>query len=145
LVARWIATDTPHPAEIDDVEATLLMLAEVVMAVALTPEALALHRLMIAESARFPELGAMLHATATEAGLGRIARLLAAFVAAGRLPPLDPRYAAEQFLHLVLRGPQARALGLAPSLGTDELRDWGRRAVRLFLHGIAGPGAASSA
>jgi hypothetical protein len=90
---------------------------------------------MIAESTRFPELGAMLHATAADAGVSRIAAVLERFVAIGALPALDSRFAAEQFLHLVLRGPQIRALGLAPAFGPEDLRRWTAQSVALFLGG----------
>jgi AcrR family transcriptional regulator len=142
LMTRWIATDTPDPAASTGLEPTLLVLAERALAVALTPEALSLHRLMIAESARFPELGAILHAAVGEAGISRIATLLEQFVAAGALPALDSRFAAEQFLHLVLRGPQIRALGLAPAFDPEAVRLWTTQAVALFLRGIGGAPAA---
>jgi AcrR family transcriptional regulator len=145
LMTRWIAADTPDTAgeaERGDAERgdaglqpTLMLMAERILAVALTPEALALHRVMIAESARFPELGALLHGTAAEAGVARIAAVLDKFMAAGSLASLDSRFAAEQFLHLVLRGPQIRALGLAPAFDAAALRRWMESSVALFLNG----------
>ena len=48
---------------------------------------------------------------------------------------LDPRYAAEQFVNLVIAGPRRRALGMGPELGAAELGAWAGRAVRLFLDG----------
>lgn len=135
LMTRWVATDTPAPAGVVGLRAALVLMADRILAIALTPEALALHRLMIAESARFPELGALLHGGAAEAGITRIASALEQFVAAGALPAQDCRFAAEQFLSLVVRGPQLRALGLAPAFGAAELRQWTEGAVTLFLNG----------
>jgi AcrR family transcriptional regulator len=136
LMTRWLATDTPDLAVSGEAEPTLLAMAERVLAVALTPEALALHRLMIAESGRFPELGAMLYAAAGETGVSRITGLLDRFVEAGILPPMETRFAAEEFLNLVVRGPQLRALGLAPAFEPADLAHWTRRAVALFLRGV---------
>ncbi len=135
LMTRWVATDTPAAGGDIGLEPTLLLMAERILSIALTPEALALHRLMIAESARFPELGALLHGAAAEAGIARIAGILEQFIAAGCLPRQDCRFAAEQFLSLVVRGPQLRALGLAPAFGREELRRWMEGAVTLFLDG----------
>jgi TetR/AcrR family transcriptional repressor of mexJK operon len=145
LMARWLATPerpTPElptsdrpPTTVDRLETALLQSATRVLAVALQPEALALHRLMIAESGRFPELAEMVRQSGAAAGMARIANLLAAEILAGRLAQLDPAIAAEQFLYLVLTGPQRRALGLAPPLDPDDQATWARQAVALFLHG----------
>jgi TetR/AcrR family transcriptional regulator, mexJK operon transcriptional repressor len=171
LMARWLATSeaplpepprsgrpTPeHPGperlptaaarlEHARLEMALQQTATRVLAVALQPEALDLHRLMIAESGRFPELAEMVRQSGAAAGMARIANLLAAESLAGRLAPLDPAIAAEQFLYLVLTGPQRRALGLAPPLDADALAAWARQAVALFLHGCQprpGPPAAA--
>jgi TetR/AcrR family transcriptional regulator, mexJK operon transcriptional repressor len=123
------------PNAADRLEAALLQTALRVLAVALQPDALALHRLMIAESARFPELAEMVRQSGAAAGMARIANLLAAEMLAGRVAQLDPAIAAEQFLHLVLIGPQRRALGLGPPFDADALAAWARQAVTLFLQG----------
>lgn len=105
-----------------------------VLALGLTPEALALNRLLIAETGRFPELSAMLFAAGAGAGRARLAGLLAThFPGAAEA---DIAFAAEQFMHLVLAGPQQRALGLGAPLGPEELEAWLGRAVRLFLAGL---------
>ncbi len=144
LMARWLATPEPAPHEsptpdrllpaADRLETILTQTALRALAVALQPDALALHRLMIAESGRFPELAEMVRQSGA-AGMARIATLLAAEIMAGRLAQLDPAIAAEQFLHLVLTGPQRRALGLAPPLDAAAEAAWARQAVALFLHG----------
>jgi AcrR family transcriptional regulator len=144
LMARWLATPEPAmPASTPDplpnaanrLEGALVQSATRVLAVALQPDALALHRLMIAESGRFPELADMVRQSSATAGMARIAGLLAAEMLAGRLAPLDPATAAEQFLYLVLSGPQRRALGLAPPLDAAGVAAWAHDAVTLFLNG----------
>lgn len=135
LMQRWLASPELPPDPASDLEAVLLWTARRALAVALEPEALALHRLVIAESGRFPELAEMIRQSGASAGIGRIAGLLAGEMAAGRLAPLDPVVTAEQFLHLVLTGPQRRALGLGPTLDNARLEAWARQAVTLFLYG----------
>jgi TetR/AcrR family transcriptional regulator, mexJK operon transcriptional repressor len=134
LVSGWIlSADLWH--ETDDLEAALRVAARGILRVGLTPEAIALHRLMVAEAGRFPELRTIMAQAGTREGVGRIAALLEAAVAAGKLRPLDSGFAAEQFLHLVLAGPQRRAVGLGPSLNGDQIDAWGEAAVQLFLSG----------
>jgi AcrR family transcriptional regulator len=150
LMARWLASPMlpANPARsansADPQLATnaatpltdaLLLTARRALAVALEPDALALHRLLIAESGRFPELAEMVRQSGAATGMARIAGLLAAEMLAGRLAPLDPAFAAEQFLHLVLAGPQRRALGLAPPLDPAGIEAWAHDAVALFLNG----------
>ena len=81
----------------------------------------------------------MLRDAGVTAGATMIGSLLTQEIAAGRLPPTDTAFAAEQFMHLVLSGPRRRALGLGPPLDSAQLAEWGRRSVALFLDGCRGP------
>lgn len=135
LMARWLFTAGDW-AEADSLEAALDGAAIDILAVALTPEAIALNRLLIAESARFPELPLMMRQAGAGEGTSRVAALLDAAVARGALPTQDTLFAAEQFLHLVLAGPQRRALGLAPPLDEEQTQMWRKAAVALFLSGV---------
>jgi TetR/AcrR family transcriptional repressor of mexJK operon len=135
LMEKWLSTAGDW-TEAPDLEAALNGAAAQALAVALTPEAVALNRLLIAESARFPELPVMMqHAGASE-GTARIAALLERAIAQGILPRQDTLFAAEQFLHLVLAGPQRRALGLGRPLDEQQSEIWRKAAVALFLSGV---------
>ncbi|HQT77700.1 MAG TPA: TetR/AcrR family transcriptional regulator [Rhodopila sp.] len=134
LLTRWLATAGDWTVA-DTLETALLAAADQMLSVALTPEAVALHRLLVAESARFPELPAMIRQAGSTEGVARLAGLLDRAVVQGILPRQDTVFAAEQFMHLVLAGPQRRAVGLAPALTPAELRAWGVQAVALFLRG----------
>lgn len=76
----------------------------------LQPSSLALYRLLVAESARFPELGPSLYA----AGTGRLIRKLADYLEweakQGRLAVDDPMCTAELFLGMLTGRLQFRAL-----------------------------------
>ncbi len=135
LMARWLSTAGDW-SESDDLEAALDLAAGRILTVALTPEAVALQRLLIAESARFPELPLMMMQAGAGEGTMRIATLLDHAVVNGTLPPHDTVFAAEQFLHLAVAGPQRRALGLGHQLDEQQLQAWRKATVALFLSGV---------
>jgi TetR/AcrR family transcriptional regulator, mexJK operon transcriptional repressor len=135
LMGRWLTIAGHWPAA-PDLETALTHAAEQILAVALTAEAVALHRLLTAEGSRFPELPRLLNHAGGQAGVNRIAALLDQAVERGEMPHQDTANAAEQFMHLLLAGPQRRALGLGPKLTPEQLEAWRTNAIRLFLHGI---------
>ena len=135
LIERWTPSfDTGLP-EAADLAATLRQVAEYMLSVALSPQALALHRVVIAEAQRFPGLARILHELGAATGIERIARLIEQRIAAGELRPVDARFAAEQFILMVVTGPRRRALGLGAPLGRAELGRWLDDTVALFLAG----------
>jgi TetR/AcrR family transcriptional repressor of mexJK operon len=114
----------------------LQRLEKLILRAALTPMALALNRLMIAEAQRFPELAAIVAREGGRAELvGHIATLLEREARAGSLAVERPEFAAEQFLQLVVASPQRRALGLGTPMTEAELDTWADDCVNLFLHG----------
>ncbi|HLI10372.1 MAG TPA: TetR/AcrR family transcriptional regulator [Alphaproteobacteria bacterium] len=114
-------------------------LAGMILRAALSPDALALHRVIVAEATRFPELAAVLDEQgARREALRTIAALLEREVRRGRLEVEDAAFAAEQFLHMVVAAPQRRALGLGKPMTAAELELWARRSVQLFLNGCRG-------
>jgi TetR/AcrR family transcriptional repressor of mexJK operon len=135
LMAKWLS-DAGNWDASDDIETALDDAARHILAIALTPEAVALNRLLVAESARFPELPIMMHQAGAGEGTKRLAALLDRAIARGTLPPRDTVFAAEQFLHLVLTGPQQRALGLGPKFDEQQTEIWRRASVALFLTGM---------
>ena len=114
--------------------AILKQLADVILNGALLPESLALQRLMLAESARFPELVTMLekHGARAEA-ITRIADLLRRFVALEIAPA---RFAAEQLLQMLTTIPQRRAMGVGQPMTASELSLWSAQTLDLFLDGV---------
>jgi TetR/AcrR family transcriptional regulator, mexJK operon transcriptional repressor len=135
LMAQWLVVSGEwEPAA--SLEADLRQAADRIMAVALTAEAVALYRLLVAESGRFPELPRMIHEVGANAGLTRIASLLRAAVARGEVADHDTVFAAEQFMHLLLAGPQRRALGLGEELAAEQTLAWRDKTICLFLGGL---------
>jgi TetR/AcrR family transcriptional regulator, mexJK operon transcriptional repressor len=134
VVARLVTRCLPaFDAEIGQGGAfrdTLLGAAKVMLATALTPQALGLYRLIIAEIGRFPELTGVMREAGAGAGTERLASVMAAAGIA------DPVWAAEQFMALVLSVPQRRGLGLGSRLDAAAQAVWSERAVALFLNGL---------
>jgi AcrR family transcriptional regulator len=117
----------------------LQRLAGLLLRAALTPQAIALHRLVTAESARFPSLVRAVY----DEGWAQEATSLIADLLARELqdPPLSAQmrtFAAEQFLDMVVALPQRRILGLGVPMTSEELKAWANNAVSLFLNGCQG-------
>jgi AcrR family transcriptional regulator len=132
LIAAWRTPfDAALAAEAGLAE-TLERAGVLMLRAALAPEALALYRLIVAESARFAEIGPGLATAGSNTGIERIALLLTKHGVA------EPVWAAEQFQRMVIGGPQVRALGLGVPLSEAELGVWVSATVQLFLAGVSG-------
>ena len=117
----------------------LRRLAGMIVRAALSPQAIALHRLVMAESARFPELVRAVHAdgSAREATT-LIGGLLAREPRDSRLRAEDRAFAAVQFISMVVTLPQRRAMGYGTPMTAAELDVWADKTVDLFLNGCWG-------
>jgi AcrR family transcriptional regulator len=143
VVRHIIARIRPPPdvpllegATLDDV---LRRLARLVLRAALSAEALALNRLLVAESLRFPELVSAAHGAGGEQeGVALIGGLLARELTDPPLPPDAAAFAARQFLQMVVTVPQRRAMGFGTPMSPEELEAWADRVVALFLDGCRG-------
>jgi TetR/AcrR family transcriptional repressor of mexJK operon len=135
LIERWLPPIDAQLAEAPTLADGLRHTAEHMLKIALTPEALALHRIVIAEARQFPALARMMHEIGAASGIERIAKQLEPRIKSGELRAMNAQFAAEQFILMVVTGPQRRALGLATPLTAAELSAWARDAVSLFLDG----------
>lgn len=138
LIARWTPSFDGAAPDGASLPEALRRIGGYMLDVALTPQALALHRIMIAEGERFPALARILHEVGQAAGVARIAHDLERRAAGGELAPVDPAFAAEQFITMIVTGPRRRAMGLGEPLGAAERRRWIEASVRLFLDGCGG-------
>jgi TetR/AcrR family transcriptional repressor of mexJK operon len=117
-------------------EAVLERLATLMLHAAISFQAIALHRLIVAESARFPELARVLtQEGAAEEATALVAGLLDREASAGRIRIDDTRFAAQQFLQMVVALPQRRAIGLGAPMSAQELDEWPHKVVDMFLRG----------
>ncbi len=136
LVERLRPTKSARLLKGRTLEDVLQQLADAILHASLIPEALALYRVIVAEATRFPELAAVMNAQGTrQEAIELIAELLEREARAGNLTVDNARFAAEQFLQMVVSGPQRRALGLGTPMTAPELDAWARDTVTLFLKG----------
>lgn len=135
LIERWLPPFDSGLLAGADLGEALRRAAEYILQIALAPEALALHRLVIHEAQRFPALARIMHELGAASGIERIASHLEPRVRSGELREIDPRFAAEQFILSVVTGPQRRALGLGVPMGPAQLATHAAEVVALFLDG----------
>lgn len=145
VVVRIIDAQRPPPQAPllagSTLEEALLHLADLILRSALTPRILALHRLIVAEAQRFPDLAeAVARAGGRAEAVTLIRELLLRHTPPARRDPAFAGFAAEQFLQLVVALPQMRAIGLGTAMTPGELRQWARRSVALFLEGYVAAG-----
>ena len=120
-------------------EEILRRLAGIILRAALAPQAIALHRLIIAESVRFPNLvRAVYNEPGTQEAMTLIGDLLARELPDARLTVELRRFAAAQFLHMVVAVPRRRSMGLGSPMTAKELETWAHDSVNLFLNGCRG-------
>jgi AcrR family transcriptional regulator len=139
VVAQLIdAARPPAPAAATgDVVAALRTLGAAVLDAALSPRIIALHRLIVAESHRFPEL---LDAVAVTGGRDRVVAQIVELLqrAWPQLGAADAAFAANQFLQLIVSLPQTRMLGLGQPLDAAQRAQWVARSVDLLVGGLRG-------
>lgn len=112
----------------------LLRLARAILHAAVSPQAVALYRVIVAEAARFPDVAAVIAQQGrSQAAVSQIAALLAHHDAGGSAAARE--FAAAQFLQMVMAAPLRRALGLGEAMSVPELDAWARDTVALFLNG----------
>ena len=135
LLQRWLpqfeeAFESPAPFRI-----VLERSARRMLSVALTPEALALRRLLLAEAERFPELVDIVIAQGARRGIERVAALLEDERRAGTIALEDCTFAATQFQEMVLANPLRRAMGFGAPMTEEEQASWARQCVGLLVDG----------
>ncbi len=123
--------------------AVLRHLAKLMLQAAVSPQAIALHRLVTGESMRFPELA---YAVEND-GIKSEAIMIIGGLLARELPAVNVSeklraFAAEQFIDMVIGVPQRRAMGFGTPMTSGELDAWTAQVVAFFLHGYQGLGLA---
>ena len=139
---RTVSVGELLPEQSDDLAVALTALGHRTLRFLLEPKALAIHRVVVAESVRFPELGQAFYENGPEVFRRAFGAWLAAQAAAGRLAVADPTMAADQFVGM-LRTPGTflrASLGLPPPPTDAEIDATVAAAVRTFLRAYA-PGA----
>ena len=117
-----------------DTRAALLELGGRMLRFLLEDRALAIHRVVMAESMRFPELGRAFYENGPRTSCGLFGEWLKAQAQAGRLRLTDPLRAAEQFFGMLKGSAWGRAaLGVPPPPDEAEIDATVTSAVDAFL------------
>jgi TetR/AcrR family transcriptional repressor of mexJK operon len=125
-------------ADPEDVGATLRVIGGRFLRYLLEPETLARYRVVVSESARFPELGAAFWVNGPLAFRKRLAEWVARQCEVGRLVAEDADVAAEQFIGLLRSGVFMRAsLAVPPAPDRAEIDATVEAAVATFLRAFA--------
>lgn len=135
-VERWIVpVERLQAVETDDLEATLVEVARIRLANAISPTGLRLQRIVNAESYRFPELFDQTFEQGTRPTLQYLADLLKRHAAKGELVIEDADMAGAAFLSMVIGGPTRTAVHGRP-IDADGYDERIRVCVRMFLNGV---------
>lgn len=122
----------------EDLRATMIVIGGKLLRFLLNPDTQALQRVVIAESARFPELGAAFLRAGPELFLTRLGDWLAIQARDGRLRVADARLAADQFGALLRPLIFLRAILMVPPAPDDaEIDATVTAAVDTFLRAYA--------
>jgi TetR/AcrR family transcriptional regulator, mexJK operon transcriptional repressor len=120
-----------------DLESTLMALAERTLSLTVLPSTLALHRLVVTEAVKFPDVARQVY----ESGAARAAQALAAYLALqstrGALAVKDPVLAAEHFFGMLAGHRQYRALLGVEEPGRQSVDNRAAETVRAFLRAYA--------
>ena len=129
MLSALLETGQAH----DDTAKTLSDFASTLLDILLEPSALALHRLIISESARFPRIGEIYYRVGPERGNRRFAEFLDAQCRRGRLRIDDTLLAAQQFTGALIGSLRTKALALNQPIDADEIRSVVDHTVACFM------------
>jgi len=121
-----------------DLQQILRRLAGLMLRAALSPQAIALHRLVTGESVRFPNLARAVYGAWVGQATTLIRDLLARELRDSRLTEKLRTFAAEEFLLMIVSFPQRRVMGIEVPTTANEIDIWADGAARLFLDGCRG-------
>lgn len=100
----------------------------------LQDESIATYRLVMAECARFPELGRAFYESGAKRGRSRLAEFFEGAIAAGELRACEPFVLAEYFFDLCISGVHHRKLwNVQTDPSAEQIRTNVRRAIAIFL------------
>jgi AcrR family transcriptional regulator len=136
--AERILAELPHAGSDHlDVRTTLTEIGRRYLEVALSPDAIGLYRLILAEGVRFPELAVAFYRIGPDRVSGRVASLLRAWRRHKRIMVDDAELAAVQFLDAVRGELHLRTVaGLPPAHLAEAIERNVRHAVHIFWNGV---------
>jgi len=132
---RYFSRFSAGELDLGDVRASLTVLGRRFLELLLSPDGIALHRIILGEVTRFPGLGEVFWRAGPERQRVQIEAFLKSAVASGTLALADTRLAAEQFVSLVRGDVQLRhLLRLEADADQRDISAAVEGAVATFLH-----------
>ena len=122
--------------ETGDLESTLVMLANTMVQNYVSPEGLRLHRVVNAESYRFPELTWLIYEKNTKPTIEFLKDLFARHTDTDLLQIERPEATGALFFSMAVGAPARAYLSGGPLADAVDLDDYIRHSVHLFLNGI---------
>lgn len=126
------------PATDGDIRAALITLGGGLLNFILSPESMAVNRIVVAESHRFPELGRIFYETGPRRGRIELEAFFKDAIANGKIGPCDPDTAGRRFKDLVLSDVYSHRLwGVVDPLSDQQILDHVTQSVDIFLAAFA--------
>jgi TetR/AcrR family transcriptional regulator, mexJK operon transcriptional repressor len=131
----------PPPRESRNIRESLIEQGATLLEFLLSEDMIALHRLVVAEAGRFPEIGRMFYEGGPQHGEVRFAEYFEGAIAAGLVRPADPKMMGQRLKDLVLSDVYLRRLwGVLDELGAKALRAHVAESVDVFLRAFGADG-----
>jgi len=134
-IFRETLADALRPGR--DCRTTLLDFSERFLAKMTNPDSIRLHRLIVAEGGRFPEIGQMFYARGPQIVLDRLSTYIAERMAAGDLRADDPMQAAMNLIQLTQMQQFKRIWGVVGTPTREEMHEHALKALDLFTRAYA--------
>jgi TetR/AcrR family transcriptional repressor of mexJK operon len=104
-------------------------------------EVVAMHRLVVAEAGRFPEIGPLFYEAGPRKGETRFTDYFEQAMAAGRMPRADARLLGQRLKDLVMSDIYMRHIwGVPRTMSAEQVRDHVAQSVDIFLRAFSIPG-----
>jgi len=116
-------------------EDALFSIGQGFLRVLLSPRVLAIHRLMVSEASRFPDMSALFLKIGPQSAYHAVGELLKTRFSAEKIELDDPTLAAKLFLDMITADLQLRAL-TGGKISRTEVDERARIGARVFLEGI---------
>lgn len=139
LCERALAPLHKLAVECDDPETLLIEFGIQLLTGMLSPEGIAIHRVVVSEAIRFPDLAKLFYQI--PAKVQRIlSERLSALKIAGKLQIDDPHFIAGLFIQMILGEAQQKAmLAISPAPTVEDARRHSAAVSKLLLYAIGGP------
>jgi len=132
-----VQTVTQTLSTTDDIKSNLRKIASALVDVVYSTGGLAIHRLLVAESHEFPELGQMVYDKGMRPGAEQIAIYLRQLNESGHFSIQNPEFAADVFCGLLENNLHFQCLvGIRPPPDENEKKQLIEAAIDFFLQGI---------